>query len=220
MPQQDREIQVNRKIAAVGDSHSLRCFENHALIADSKIYFGYNKLDGKTAYNIERHDKKVKKIITPIKDKHIIFVFGEVDVRIHIKLKHVQSGKPVETLLYNTAEKYTNYVAKLRMSGFDIHVFNVIPTGNFKGEQFEKWKNKLQFPFDTSYEERKSYTIRLNTKFNTCCTSKHIPFINVYDQLVNKKGQRKKELIYDFSHINSKTADIVMANYDFTNQDY
>lgn len=207
---------MNRKIAAVGDSHSLRCFENHISIADSKTYFGYNKLDGKTAFKLERHDKKVKKIITPIKNKHIIFVFGEVDVRIHVKLKHIQSGTPIKTLLENTAERYTDYVAKLRDDGFDIHVFNVVPTGDFFGKQFEKWKDNLHYPFYTSFEERQLYTKMLNTQLSICCTGKKIPFIDVYDHLVNDQGQRKKELVYDFSHINSKTADIVMANYCFT----
>jgi hypothetical protein len=208
---------MNRKIAAVGDSHSLRCFENHELIADSKAYFRHNKLDGKTAYKLKDHDKRVRKIITPIKDKHIIFVFGEVDVRIHIKFQHMQSGIPVKTLIRNTAKRYTDYIAQLRHEGFDIHVFNVVPTGDFKGKQFENWKKKLTYPFQTSFKERQLYTLMLNTELNSFCKTKHIPFIDVYDHLVDARGIRKKELVYDFSHINSKTADIVMENYCFSN---
>jgi len=34
---------MHRKIFTVGDSHSLRCFEQHAHIADSTALFGYNK---------------------------------------------------------------------------------------------------------------------------------------------------------------------------------
>ena len=58
----------------MGDSHSLRCFENHSHIADSKACFGYNKLDGKTAYKLVEHDKRVRKIITALKDKYLIFI--------------------------------------------------------------------------------------------------------------------------------------------------
>tara|TARA_Y100000589_G_C27032819_1_gene579748 strand:+ start:285 stop:905 length:621 start_codon:yes stop_codon:yes gene_type:complete len=206
---------MHRKIAAVGDSHSLRCFENHAHIADSQAYFGYNKLDGKTAYKLNEHDRRVRKIITPIKDKHLIFSFGEVDVRIHIKLKHVQTGIPVKTLISNTANRYTDYIVKLRNEGFDIHLFNIIPTGDFEGVEFENWKNNLVYPFTTSYAERQHYTLSLNNQYRKNCAVKRIPFIDIYDHLVDESGKRKEELIYDFSHLNSKTADILLAHYTF-----
>gem|GEM_PF-2748981 len=69
---------MNRRIFAVGDSHSRRCFENHHIIADSRVLTGYNKLDGKTAYNLERHQKKLLKILKPLREKELIFCFGEV----------------------------------------------------------------------------------------------------------------------------------------------
>ncbi len=206
---------MERKIAAVGDSHSLRCFEGHAQIADSKVYFGYNKLDGKTAYKIKDHDKKVKRIITPIKDKSLIFVFGEVDIRIHIKRKHKMLGTSIETLIKNTAQRYTDYVAELRNESFDIHIFNVVPTGDFTGKQFEKWKNNLPYSFNTTYKERQAYTLMLNSEYKQSCAQKNIPFIDIYKHLVDNQGNRKKELIFDFSHINSITADILMKNYRF-----
>ncbi len=82
---------MQRKIFAVGDSHSLRCFENHPDIANFKVLFGYNKLDGRTAFNLAGHDKKVREIVQAIGDRHIIFVFGEVDVRIHTS---TNTGRP------------------------------------------------------------------------------------------------------------------------------
>ncbi len=85
---------MQRKIFAVGDSHALRCFENHPHIANSKAMFNYNKLDGRTAFNLARHEKRVREIVPAIRGRHIIFVFGEVDVRIHIKYQHRQPGRP------------------------------------------------------------------------------------------------------------------------------
>lgn len=206
---------MHRRIAAIGDSHSLRCFENHTRIADSKAYLGHNKLDGKTAYKLKDHDKRVRKIINPIKDKHLVFSFGEVDIRIHIQLKHLQTGLPVETLIKNTAVRYTDYVAQLRGEGFEIHVFNVIPTGDFTGTAFENWRNNLSYPFITSYRERQSFTIKLNDEYRENCRIKRIPFIDIYDHLVDGSGKRKTELIYDFSHLNAKTADLLLTHYNF-----
>nr|MDJ0623180.1 hypothetical protein [Desulfocapsaceae bacterium] len=67
---------MHRLIAAVGDSHSQRCFENHPIIADSTAYNGVNKLDGKTAYKLADHDRRVQKVIAPLRGKHLIFSFG------------------------------------------------------------------------------------------------------------------------------------------------
>jgi hypothetical protein len=206
---------MHRTIAAIGDSHSLRCFENHTHIADSKAYFGYNKLDGKTAFKLVDHDKRVRKIISPIKDKKLIFSFGEVDVRIHIKYKYLQTGLPIETLISDTATRYTDYVSYLRNEGFDIHIFNVIPTGDFSGTAFENWKNNLSYPFITSYTERRLFTLQLNNQYKKKCEAKKIPFIDIYDQLVDASGKRKKELVYDFSHLNARTADILLKHYNF-----
>ncbi len=206
---------MHRKIAAVGDSHSLRCFENHPEIADSTTYFGYNKLDGKTAFKIRSHDRRVQKIISSIRSKHLIFSLGEVDVRIHIKYKSIQTGTPTDELIRNTAEEYTSYVQSLREKGFDIHIFNVIPTGDFKGAEFERWRQNLAYPFTTTFSERQSYTLQLNEAYRKNCAEKNIPFIDIYDHLVDTSGKRKKELVYDFAHLNAKTADILLANYSF-----
>lgn len=58
----------------------------------------------------------------------------------------------------------------------------------------------------------------MNSWLDGNCAEKDIPFINIYDHLVDENGWRKKEMIYDFSHLNSKTADLVMSHYSFEHQ--
>ena len=206
---------MHRQIFTIGDSHSLRCFENHPHIADSTVLRGYNKLDGKTAHNLTRHEKQVRKIRQSLRDKHLIFVFGEVDVRIHIKYKARQTGTPPEELIRRTAERYTDYVAGLRARGYRIHVFNVVPTGNFSTPEALRWRQNLSYPFLASRTERTRYTETMNRQLAALCSAKNIPFIDVYNHLIDENGLRKKELVFDFSHLNSRTADIVMQHYDF-----
>ncbi len=207
---------MHRRIFAIGDSHSLRCFENHPDIADSTVLFGYNKLDAKTAFNLPRHDKKIQKISKALPDRHLIFVFGEVDIRIHIKYKHQQTGKPINELIRNTADRYTGYVESLRKQGNNIHVFNVIPTGNFNTPDARRWKKTLCYPFLASREERTAYTKTLNRELADYCRLRDIPFIDIYNHLVDANGRRKKELIYDYSHLNNTTADLVLQHHSFT----
>ena len=207
---------MHRNVFTIGDSHSLRCFEKHPSIADSTTLFGYNKLDGKTAFNLARHEKEIRKIRRSLQDKHLIFVFGEVDVRIHIKYKAEQNGTPPATLIRRTTNRYTEYVSALRNKGYSIHVFNVVPTGDFSTPEALRWRKNLSYPFLASREERTRYTEEMNSWLRHDCAQKNIPFIDIYRHLIDRNGRRRKELIYDFSHLNNKTADIVMDNYNFS----
>ncbi len=206
---------MHRKIFAMGDSHSRRCFESHAHIADSTVAFGHNKLDGKTAFNLSRHEKKVKKIGRALLGRDIISVFGEVDVRIHIKYKAEQFGVSAGQLIDTTADRYTGYVQDLRKQGHRLHVFNVVPTGDFSCEEARKWERGLGYPFTASLAERTDYTLQMNDCYRFYCVQRSIPFIDIYDHLVDEKGIRKKELVYDFSHLNSRCADLVLEHYRF-----
>ena len=206
---------MHRKIFAVGDSHSRRCFENHPLIADSRVLVGHNKMDGRTAYNLERHEKKLLRILEPLREKELIFCFGEVDIRIHIKYKHEQTNVPVRSLLENTAERYTSYVSQLRQRGYKIHIFNVIPTGEYRGEAAEKWKKGLSYPFTATHAERTQYTEILNEFYKKYCDKLGIPFIDIYTYLIDATGRRKQEFVFDFAHLDNHCADLVIEHYDF-----
>ncbi|MCF8055262.1 MAG: SGNH/GDSL hydrolase family protein [Desulfocapsa sp.] len=207
---------MDRKIFAVGDSHSRRCFENHDRIADSRVLVGHNKLDGKTAYNLARHEKKLLQILKPLREKELIFCFGEVDVRLHIKYKHLQLGISVDQLIDKTAERYTSYVYKLRKEGYRIHIFNVVPTGDFLGEAAEKWIRGLNYPFTATYEERSSYTVKLNRAYGSYCYKFQIPFIDIYQYLVDDTGRRRQDLVFDFAHIDNSCADLVLKHHVFS----
>ena len=207
---------MERRIFAIGDSHSQRCFENHPVIADSTVLFGHNKLDGRTAFNLPRHERRVRKIRRQLRDRHLIFVFGEVDVRIHIKYKHRQTGRPVSELIRRTADRYTAYVAALRERGYAIHVFNVVPTGDFSTPEARRWKRTLSYPFLASRAERTRYTEAMNRELARYCGQRSIPFIDIYRHLVDGSGLRRQDLVYDFSHLNNRTADLVLAHHDFS----
>ncbi|HEB51232.1 MAG TPA: SGNH/GDSL hydrolase family protein [Desulfobulbus sp.] len=203
------------RIVTVGDSHSQRCFEDHPLIADSTRLAGCNRMDGRTAYNVIRHDRRIRKILAPLADRHLIFVFGEVDVRIHIKYQARKRGVTAGTLIRETAERYIGYVAGLRAEGYRIHVFNVVPTGDFSTPEALRWRSRLAYPFLASRAERTRYTEEMNRCLAACCRERAIPFIDIYRHLVDESGLRRDELVYDFSHLNSRTADLVMAHHDF-----
>ena len=207
---------MQQSIVAIGDSHSLRCFENHPIIADSTTHSGINKLDGKTAYKLVDHDRRVQKVISSLRDKHLILSAGEADVRIHIQYQHEQTGIATDILLDNTARRYIDYVEYLRHQGFDIHVLNIVPTGDFQGAEAQHWQQNLAYLFTTGYRQRQAYTLTLNRLYRQYCEEKHIPFIDIYEHLVDASGKRKEELVYDFSHLNNRVADILLSHYNFS----
>ena len=207
---------MQQSIVAIGDSHSLRCFENHPIIADSTTHSGVNKLDGKTAYKLVDHDRRVQKVISSLRDKHLILSAGEADVRIHIQYQHEQTGIATDILLDNTARRYIDYVEYLRHQGFDIHVLNIVPTGDFQGAKAQRWQQGLAYSFTTGYRQRQAYTLTLNHLYQQYCEEKHIPFIDISEHLVDASGKRKEELVYDFSHLNNRVADILLSHYNFS----
>jgi len=147
--------------------------------------------------------------------KELIFCFGEVDVRLHIKYKHLQLGTPIEQLIARTAERYTSHVKRLRNDGYRIHVFNVVPTGDFLGPAAEKWQQGLSYPFNATYEERSNYTEQLNNAYARCCDELQIPFVDIYQYLVDNTGKRRQDLAFDFAHINNSCADLVLEHHVF-----
>ncbi len=80
----------------------------------------------------------------------------------------------------------------------------MVPTGKFSTPAARGRQERLTYPFTANRLERTRYTEKLNRQIARCCALRDIPFINIYQYLVD-----------DFAHMNNKTADLVMAHYSF-----
>ncbi|MBU0792150.1 MAG: SGNH/GDSL hydrolase family protein [Gammaproteobacteria bacterium] len=127
-------------------------------------------------------------------DDRIIVTFGEIDVREHIVRKSQEECITVAELCEATAESFVKYIASLRET-YDISVLCVVPPGDADNP---KW-------FKGEYLRRKHATELLNARYRYWCDKLSVPFIDIYDKLVDKHGHRRSDLVIDMTHLGSIT---------------
>jgi len=183
----------------LGDSHSYIMFRN--LKYDNIII---KHIGARTAFKLTDHDDLVREALIesdPEKKNRILFVFGEIDCRIHLinKAKGVK-GIPFIHSINKTAESYLNYINKLRHEGYNIAVLSVEPSTaeDGLGDIMGIW------------EDRIIVTESLNYAYERYCKHFKIPFFDIYSDLVTLDGHRIPEMIMDARHLNEKSGEIFL----------
>lgn len=199
-----REILKRKTFYVIGDSH-VQCFQ-HEL-------FRIHHIGPSTAYKLgfekstTKGREKVIKILNKIYNSrvlNVIFVFGELDARIHINKaaneKKISLNKAIEDTI-NSYMKFLTFI-KRKYPLIDIYVFNILP----QGEE----KNVYNFPYYASKKLRTIIAEKFNEKLKIKCKKNKLKFINIYDNLINNKKNRKKEYVYDEVHFNRKIIPFVI----------
>lgn len=188
----------------IGDSHAL-CFQHEKFIIKHigpatayKLIF-----DKTTSMGKEKIIKYINKIYKN-KPINIIFVFGELDVRIHINKITKQRNMSIDKAIEQTVVSYMDFLKYLKnkYAKLSIYVFNVLP----QGEQ----ENIYNYPFYASRKKRSKIAERVNDSLKKYTNSNNFSFIYIYDKLVDKYGNRKKEYIFDDVHFNRKIISYIL----------
>lgn len=196
-----RKVRIVRGLPTVhviGDSHSL-------LFNDPLFQIHY--VGPATAYNLisnssTNHSKqKIYEILKKLpknKKNILLFVFGEIDCRIHIYKISKERKVSLKNVIRDTATTYINNIKDFnkKFNHIQVVIFNVLP----QGEQ----ANYYQVKYYSSRKTRMMITRELNILLEKFCKKNTIPFIKVFDKLVDSKDERKKEFIFDEVHFNSK----------------
>lgn len=189
----DPEQFYTGRVYVVGDSHAWIPFIK-------SNYFEKLSVGPRTAHKLDSREREIVNKINYMIDSKIIFVFGEIDCRVHLFKEHHKQQRPIEHLILDTAERYVMLVKRLRRRGYDIAILNVVPTGD---------AGNAGYKFYGSPAQRRDITTRFNAAVKELCIEHRIPFIDIYSELVDHKGWRKKHLIKDDVHLNSNMAGIL-----------
>lgn len=179
-------------IRVIGDSH--------ALMFEDVEGFGARSLRGRTAYRLHRHHDKVIRALAGAEKQKVLFVFGEVDCRIHIYYKFMQQGDSVAMLVQRTCRAYTEYIQELR-GNWNIYALNVLPTG----EQ----RNYYKYPFYASVARRRDITLEMNKSLRFFCKLRKIPFVDIYSRLVDEDGYRRREYVKNSVHFTRPVVEFI-----------
>lgn len=173
-----------KKPVVTGDSHSNLSFDH-----DKFIWL--KGFDGYTLWNMDKPNRfrTLRDYCRKYKGHRIYLTFGEIDCRMHItRCDSLQ-------MTYN---KYIHLLKRLRKENHDVWIVSISPQSKNIPEGF----------FGASFEQRKENV----EKFNRLLM-KYKRFINIYDELVDENGIRKKEYVLDSVHCNSKLGDIIYRRY-------
>ena len=187
-------------IHVIGESHA-ESFNGHT------TYFVTHVIPSVTAYNlVEEHStsdsrRKVKEVVNRIHpNETLLFVFGEIDCRVHIFNKYMQNECtiPLSQYISDTVKRYMQFLKELDRK---IIVANIPPAG------YEL--NVMNFPFFGSPKDRalisKTYNLMLKQK----CDTEDIPFIDIFDKVVLPNGLANPEYLRDQVHFNHKAIELM-----------
>lgn len=132
-------------IHIIGDSHSL-CFGSCSEVIT-------HWLGAYTAFNLWKKNEQIQRTLSTIPDADfVLFLFGEIDCRIHIYNSSMKYGVHPKTLIEMTGHNYITYLQQNIRREFK--VLAVPPQG---------WaNNEYKYSFYTDREIRQTYTHNLN----------------------------------------------------------
>lgn len=176
-------------IHTIGDSHSTFGWNNNIeknWIGPVLCYsFGKEKLSRCDIrnFNIKHGDS-------------LIFCFGEIDCRAHIK-KHITETITFQEIIDSIVISYFEAIElNIIVSGLklkNICVYNIPPTCS--------WIETLDlpvYPWIGTKEDRKSYALYFNKKLKEKCLEKGYIFFDIYDKCCDENGYLRKDVSCEY----------------------
>lgn len=173
-----------------GDSHSyfgwdnIPNISNHWLGAKLCFSIGRDGINIKDGYNVNNGDT-------------VIFCFGEIDCRCHIK-KHITESNSYKQIIDSIVN---NYFIKIQsaVSTFNklkIGIYNVVPP-----VEKHNTNENPEYPYLGTDEERKEYVLYFNEKLKQKCIEYNFLFFDVYNNYIDSNGFLNKSLSDNNVHI-------------------
>jgi len=181
-----------------GDSHAAHYGGWNKIKIDG-LDIKLNHIPGKLMYSFGRDMMNVVNGVCL--DDMVCFCFGEIDCRCHIHKYELNWKTTIDDIIIKYFQNIKINVDKF--NNIKVLVFNVVPP--LERELPENlWIEKGNgLPSLGSDEDRKKYTLYMNTKINEFCEKYGYVFFNIYDKYVNKRGYLSVELSDGNCHINN-----------------
>lgn len=198
-------VLINKPVYhVIGDSHATNFLHPAFIIHHVGPATAY-KLNFKTSTT--KGGGKVLKILSGIyqqKPLNVIFVFGELDTRIHINKISKQKKISINKVVKTTVDSYFDFLKHIKEQFplINIYVFNVLP----QGEE----KNIYGFPYYANRDKRSSIAALMNSGYKEYSKATGFKFIDTYNKLIDARGQRKREYVFDDVHYNRKMMKFVI----------
>ena len=138
--------------------------------------------------------------INPQHTDHIIFAFGEIDIRCYVRPNLDNSNLTPEALLQRWIDRYIHRIKTLEVNGARIVIMSIVPPVS---------SEKLGFggdePLAGTDEERVLYTTIANRLLSQHCEEFGWMYLDVYSRYKNEHGMMEPSLSDHTVHIADTT---------------
>jgi hypothetical protein len=197
-----------KRLICIGDSHA-SFFAGQDIIQpeypepsiNSIQYLEGVRLGAVLAYSLHKEKttnsgrEKLFEIISGLNSNEcsILFCFGEIDCRYHILKIAENTRLEFRKVVESTVEKYFGVIKEVRNLGFEVIVWNVIPSSD--------GSDNVEFPSFGTQVQRNYCTNVFNGFLEHKCLEADIEFVNIYNKLVTRNLKTKEYYLFDGVHL-------------------
>ena len=160
------------------------------------------------AYNFyEHHLPKVYSFVKEFpqvfneKDMMLLMVFGEIDCRVHLP-KHVSKQRTIENVVEECVTRYHKSILDLKNKGFNVAVAGAQPSLSDESILRKMTEKERRYNISGTTKIRNQVCKQWDLFHNHLCNQRDIPFVSIYNDLVDSQGFTKEDLFSDCIHLN------------------
>lgn len=210
-------------IHCIGDSHS-SVFSGKEEIqpiwpqrSDDKLdSFRSYRIGPATAYQLETKVPVLNQIIHTLVDKNndsVLFCFGEVDIRAHLKKQMDLQNKTVAEVVKECVDRYIRIVLSYKAQGYNVMVWGPIAS----------WHESREYTGGPSFGtclERNEITKEFNRYLKEWCDTTGVTFVSIFNTMTDENNITIPEYLDDWDgchmHLSQRAMPLIID--EFTKQ--
>lgn len=197
-------------IHVIGDSHVM-VFSGKEYVPDTVDDRGFlppfttYRLGPFTAYNIANKRSLIETVITQnVKaGDSVMFCFGEIDCRAHLIRQSEIQQRPLEDVVRECVARYSALFDVQDKYGVRTLIWNVPASSR---------EDVASGEFSTygTCEQRNRVTRIFNTMLGEVCEERHLPFVSIFESLVDEDDLTNSEYYADAIHLSQKAMPLIL----------
>ena len=151
------------------------------------------------AYNFkDHHYPKVLSILRNMslkEDDYIVLAVGEVDHRWHLPKKAANTGITIDNVTNECVDRFFEAFVDLKRRGYKVIGWGSHPSTT------GKHNNDLNQPVFGDCLTRNQIGRLWNSRLESLCLKNDIPFVSIFEDLIDESGMTKMEYYMDYCHL-------------------
>lgn len=206
-------------IHCIGDSHSAVFSGKEEMQPiwpqrsdDITEYFKSYRIGPATAYQVRNKIPIINDIIskTVKENDKVLFCFGEVDCRAHIKKQSDLQNRPINDVIKECVDRYFSVIKEYKDNGLDIMIWGPIAS----------WSEERPYtgPSFGTCQDRNSITKEFNRYLKELCDGENIIFISIFHDMVDSDTNiTKTEYLDDWEechmHLSQRAMPLIIEKF-------